>query len=749
MSDKDPATLDPSRIASRDFANSFRGFDPTEVRSFLRDVADAMRVLEEKANRPEPAPIVADDQSERVEELEASLASLRAERDALRGQLDEASAPSSDVTELEAEISTLRAALAEAQASPAVPTELDASTLTKLLGEETTRVLDTARSAAAEISARAQADADRRTEEIDAVQRQVNDEVTAKRKDADEYSATVRSEADAAAKERLDAATAEAERLEHEAQEAANELRSEADAATKAAVADAETAADSAKAAANEVATAVKARAEEVAKETRLAAESDAEGIRGEADAIRSDAQAEAARTRAEAAADAETSADAAREQARQMVTEAQAVREKILADLVKRRRNGRQQLDQVKAARDRMARALATVKVQLDESVAELDISVPEARQAMDEAARVAAAQNAKADAVATAPADAVAGAGAEDDARSAPETAGTEAAGLDAAIDADVDGLADDGGDELDGLFARIREEQDAPAAADSAAEAASDEGTADESTADKSAVQEAVDAAAVDAAAVDAAADDAADDAAAEEEPEPIDPGPDFTARDVALTRYGVNVRRKVKRALADDQSDVLDRLQKARRKMSIDDLPTEDDQVARYRDALVEGLGSVAKAGAKHGGAKSGGAKSGGGSQSAIDDLVDRTVKSLHDSLRAKTEASVIQADGEVEEALEAVRAHYRDARATELPTLVEDALNEAFAIGLYDALPKNAPVRWITDPRETPSPDCFDNTLADDVTKPGEFPTGHRRPLGSPGCRCLVIERIEP
>ena len=100
--DANPAAIEPSELAGRMFGTRRKGFDPDEVRDFLRSVAKA-------------------------------------------------------VTALQAERDDLARRLADAEARPADVPELDEDRLTAALGEETARVLATARQAAAEIRSKAEA----------------------------------------------------------------------------------------------------------------------------------------------------------------------------------------------------------------------------------------------------------------------------------------------------------------------------------------------------------------------------------------------------------------------------------------------------------------------------------------------------------------------------------------------------------------------------------------------------------------
>src|SRR5579872_7439846 len=99
------ARLHPDEIARRTFATTRRGFDPTEVRSFLEGVAREMAALAEREH-------------------------------------------------------DMRRAVAEADHRAANPV-LDEATLTAALGQETARVLRSAHDAAADLIARADNDATR------------------------------------------------------------------------------------------------------------------------------------------------------------------------------------------------------------------------------------------------------------------------------------------------------------------------------------------------------------------------------------------------------------------------------------------------------------------------------------------------------------------------------------------------------------------------------------------------------------
>ncbi len=716
----DPANpkLEPSSVESKTFSTIFRGFDPTEVREHLKWVADQVRA-EQRSNTVAMIPKVDDSE---LESLRADLAELDSENDELKNALDHA----------ESQLASRSDQLAVASAEP---TELDEDRLTELLGEETTRVLQSARAAAAEIRAKAQAKADAQEAELEAEETSQRERLAAAAATQKTELAEAKAAAEAEAAETVANAKAEAAALVAEAQTKASDLHAATEhelAALRTATADEVSAS---RLAGEEVAAALKARAEEVADETRRVSEEEATMVRSSAEAVKSDADAEAARIRAEAEADSSTSRDAAREEARLMLTEAQALREKVLADLVEKRRQGRTQLDQTKAARDRLARSLGSARKDLDEVIEELKISVPEAKRALE-------------------------GLGAPQPAASPQRDAVALAAELDSARSDGIaipgvtrEGSEDSGSVSEDDLFDRIRATRPDEATGADSGVAPEESGKAEvvesavpsaEPQNDRSAeVEEAAETpeaapvvsehrAAYEASPRDEenSADVDADDLENEiEVPEP------FHARDIAFTRFGPDLRRQFKRALADDQSDVLDRLRRSRKNVSVDELPDERAMVLRYLDAIGPALTAMADAGASEG--------AGGSAPSdLVDELVDRTARALVTPMRARIETTVTGAD-DPDEVLEPVRAHYREYRTSVLPELADDALAEAFAMGLYESLAKGTRLQWLADPRDNTSADCHDNTF-ESVKKPKKFPTGHVRPLATPGCRCLVV-----
>ena len=207
--------------------------------------------------------------------------------------------------------------------------------------------------------------------------------------------------------------------------------------------------------------------------------------------------------------------------------------------------------------------------------------------------------------------------------------------------------------------------------------------------------------------------------------------------ISARDVALGKAD-EFHRSIRRALNDDQSEVLDRLRAGRGGIEVSELPRFSDQIERYLKPLRDGLAPVALAGAKAGGRRE-------ISAGVLDNLAKQLARYIVDKVRIPVIREVEHAThNDREKLFEPIRSIYRDFRNTGLLDLADDALYEAFAIGLYGAIAADSPVVWMLDPRHDPDPVCEINAGRDGVLKGQKFPSGHVRPLALPNCRCLVV-----
>jgi DivIVA domain-containing protein len=636
----DPSDLEPDGIARREFTTTFRGFDQVEVRAYLSSV------------------------SLRVREV------LDRERELLRR-------------------------VEEAEAGQALAEDLDEHRLTTLLGEETARIFEAAREAAAEIRAKAEA----KTAQL---VREAQDEATRMTSEASEL---------------LRLRTTEAET-------AAAAILSEAEGRAARAVADAG------------------AEAEAV----RVEARADADTMRAEAQSVLE-----------QATVDAATAVEEGRQRGRDMVAEAQVVRERILKDLARRRRSGKAQLEQLRAARERLLDAYALVRRTLDEATTELTVAVPEAKLAADVAGRRVEADDDELSVEAIeAELDAgrVAGVPLLDtgevpvvglpDAEPEPEAAATPAhpdadpeAGAEpspASDDAEpvvlrvVEDLPDQASvpeptlDEHDGgavedLFARIRSEVPAEESEPSDEAAPAEVAVAEEDT--------------------DHDADHDEDD-----DPDEVL----LEQRDRYMLGLEADLARVLKRQLSDDENDKLDLIRRRPAKKAAPEvLPSIEEHRGALVDAVTVTLALAAQAGAELAlDLLDPDRDPEQLPELAVDDLAVQLADELLVPIRARV--SELATGTDPDDALDGVRACYRQWKG-HVADLAGQYVHTAFNRGVYEAVPEGLPVRWVIDPGAGPCPDGEDDALGGPIPRGTPFPTGHLHPPAHPGCRCLLVPGV--
>ncbi len=695
--------LDSHSIARRSFEVARRGYEQQEVRAFLHEVSSLYDRLQREAN----------ELRERAERAEARLG--------LSDKPDEAM-------------------------------------LLEILGEETTRVLSSAREAASEI----------------------------------------RTKAEAAAERIIGDATGEAAEARAEAVRETDRRLAEAAAESEAIVASARTELERRS-----------AEAEEAAASIRDAAAA-------EGQAMRDEGQRELDRAREEA----EAAVDSAREKGRQMVAEAQAVRERVLRDLAVRRKKARQQVEKLNAGRERLLQAYDVVRRTIDEATEELGTSLSDARLAADAAARrieeeddptleqldeeVATAAlvelpivelddhddhdqdddgegspgpfSGEVPAVPGEPVTSDEGASPPEPPVDLEERRGRKGRRRKDTFEGiDIDSLPrvepPAEGEGVTILAEPVREPEPTPepSAGDAVSGEVEDSGGAEapgeveEDLGDAEGPGEAEaegtatdDDPPTEPAAVDdlfarlraeQQASDGPDDASEEAEPaaDAVDAGPElpedgpvaataFTDRDEALVPIDKELSRRLKRALADEQNDVLDKLRRAKPQGVDDLLPEPDQHAGQWADVAAPALRDAATAGAG----------SVNGSAATMADLADELARSLTAPLRERIDRSFAASDGNLDDVSDRVRALYREWKGKRLTDTSRHYVAAAYARGVFDGLDPDITVRWVLDPTGGPCPDCEDNVLGGAMTKGTEFPTGHQCAPAHPGCRCLVL-----
>ncbi len=543
--------------------------------------------------------------------------------------------------------------------------------------------------------------------------------------------------------------------------------------------------------------------ARESASEIKIRAEEQAARImrdaHDEVNRLRQEAEVEAARRRQDASSDAEAEVALAKQQGREMVNEARAYRERVLADLDRRTNLARKQIEELAHGRDRLlqvferARLVAvdvTSNLQAIEGPDELvnlapttgpvPLMVPADAGAittvttpdLDEVDAVDDEFDAQVDVAeetGTAhddvgesldPADTDTGDATGD---AIDEELDVDEPGEDVADDAAADDAADDPADDAtdDATDDAADGEAEAPAGpadtedpngnvvslfpssgeADGAA--TTDDGA--EPGADPS-LDAPHDPAEVIFARLRAGGDAAGD--PTEEGDDSADDVPDtpFGRRDEAIAPLAAAGARRLKRVLADEQNEVLDALRRGDAVAGVDDLVgAASDQDERYLGALDDQLGAAAAAGAGELGASDTttlrASLHGAG---ALDGAKAMLGGSIVEPLRQRLATAIADADGDHDDLTHAVRAIYREWKTQQIDAHLDDVLRAAYAGAITAGIEPGAATVWECDPGAAPCPDCEDNSLAGEVVVGEPFPTGHQAAPAHAGCRCLTL-----
>ena len=489
---------------------------------------------------------------------------------------------------------------------------------------------------------------------------------------------------------------------------------------------------------AHEASAQIRAKAEDTS--ARLLRDAELEAARE-----RGDAEVEAANRRQEARAAAEAEIEAAKAEGRAMIAEARELRERIFADLTRRRDLAQAQIETLQTGNRQVMHALRGARLELDSILTGLEAETAEdmdddgldsldlpgrgadpggpetAVLVLGEMDLPAAIVERHLESVPSPPDD---GAVEEDD--DEPDTAeGAEDEQITDEVPA-VDAEDTDAATaSVEDLFARLRassSEVVAREVLEPEGEDGADEGAAD----DGAPVSELED-----------DGDDAGDAAV----------GPEAEAlarRQEALAPVQVALVRHLKRVLADEQNEVLDRLRQRSASLAADDvLGAATAHPGRYREAAEDHVWAAAVAGANalsdlegeelHAALEA---------RSVLDRSLDTLEAELVTPLRARLVEN-LEVAGDSSEAATAVRATYREWKGR-IDELGADLVRTAHGRAAYAVLAPGTPVCWVIDPGGPSCADAEDNVLAGAVAAGEPFPTGHRYAPAYRGCRCLLV-----
>ena len=509
--------------------------------------------------------------------------------------------------------------------------------------------------------------------------------------------------------------------------------------------------------------------AREAAQQMRDRAAETAERIVREAASevarMREEAEIEASRRRSDASSDSEAEIELAKQQGREMVNEARAYREKLLAELANRRELARQQIEELIRHRDRLKEAFERASLAASGAVGDLtdfDAAAEEFQQAVPVVEETTPISDVKPQEVETSNVLPFDREKFEDDVEqqiqpvseeSAPEIV-EESQGKDEEPDnghranivqmfgrtsrrlhpstdiPEVETQETSSPEKVeiaqepeptlkktsvDDLFARLRE-----AGAESVA--SSVKNTKTPTKKEKSPEKKV-------------------------KVPTPIEPDLKmFERRDAALVAVDEAVAKKLKRVLADEENAMLNYLQSKKAQVALEKvLPSVENQLQNYVEATSKELIEAAMSGAQ---SLSKSLKADLRKKISNTTVMQVMSKKLADDivypLRERIQKCVESSAGNAGEMSSLIRTVYREWKMQQIDKLVGDVSRLAYSRGAYLVLESGTKVCWMVDPNGPPCSDAEDNSLAGQVACGEKFPTGHEHPVIHSGCKCLVV-----
>jgi DivIVA domain-containing protein len=215
--------------------------------------------------------------------------------------------------------------------------------------------------------------------------------------------------------------------------------------------------------------------------------------------------------------------------------------------------------------------------------------------------------------------------------------------------------------------------------------------------------------------------------------------------FEKRDEALASLKVQMARKVKRVLADEENAILTYLQGKKSVVAVETLlSAADTHAQQHIEALTEEVMAAAMAGAK---SLSLGLKADlrkRVSNAAVMQVLSRNIdETIVRPLRERIQRSVEQSNGNKDEMASLVRSVFREWKMQRVEQFVADISVLAYSRGAYLTLDQGTKMCWMVDPNGPSCADAEDNSLAGTTALGDDYPTGHKHPTAHAGCRCLL------
>ncbi len=213
-----------------------------------------------------------------------------------------------------------------------------------------------------------------------------------------------------------------------------------------------------------------------------------------------------------------------------------------------------------------------------------------------------------------------------------------------------------------------------------------------------------------------------------------------------RDGMLDPILREANRRIKRALQDEQNELMDKVRLEGVKRLLELLGPREDQIDYYGKVTLEVLIKGSTSGALY---ANGTRKESVSLPSDLaTDFACKIVDALRGSITKSYESLGVDLVSNKRESAQIgskiISGAFRDLKTNFLDSLLSDFMIGAFSRGTIEALGAKAELVWIANKSGAGCPDCEDNALAGPLMAWEEYPTGQVHPPAHSNCRCVIV-----
>lgn len=207
--------------------------------------------------------------------------------------------------------------------------------------------------------------------------------------------------------------------------------------------------------------------------------------------------------------------------------------------------------------------------------------------------------------------------------------------------------------------------------------------------------------------------------------------------------------VNLIRKVKRAINDEQNELLDGLRKIKN-ATLDSVMDKQKQSSNFFEVISPILIQAEFAGKEFSKTMSAdsGIKFKETPANEYQKMADEMANLLTNSLRQKVSFEMnIKSEDDKHILSEELSSAYREWKNEKIEPVAADFIYACFNYGIFSSFETGTQLTWLNTRDEPECPDCQDNALQKMQIIGEQWPTGQLYPPAHPGCRCLLVITI--